>query len=217
MLCLTIILTATVHVTSNSAYQVDKQDRINTYLKATRQWLHNTHVNVILVENSGYDFPELKEELEKYSSRFEIFSFIPNIPPHLEFLKHSKGGCELVAINHAFNHSVRAKHSLFIIKVTGRFYIPGFDRFLLSYNSLHNVSSLSQNNTYRCEFVGAHILHFHTIFDMNQLKSEDKDFDPHIENVYHYRFSQRNDVLHAPLFNIEPTQRGGLNEIYSQL
>jgi len=58
-----IILTTTVHVTQNSAFQVNKTDRINTYLKSIHLWLKYTDFNIIVVENSGYLFEELDNEL----------------------------------------------------------------------------------------------------------------------------------------------------------
>jgi hypothetical protein len=216
---LTIILTSTVHVDCNCAFQVDKQDRINTYLKSVKQWLEKTNFNIILVENSGYQFPELQEELEIYKDRFEIFSFNPPNPPTQEYLnsiKGGKGGSELYSIHYAFNNSVRARHSLYIIKVTGRFFVPDFESYILQFD-LANYSGLRQHNDYRCEIVGSHILHFNYIFNKDQFQSIHHEQDPHIENVYQFRFSCNKDILRCNLFNIEPTQRGGLNEIYSQL
>ena len=57
-----IILTTTVHVTKNSAFQVDKMERINTYLKSIHLWLKKTDFNIIVVENSGYSFEELEND-----------------------------------------------------------------------------------------------------------------------------------------------------------
>ena len=59
---ISIILTTTVHVTKNTAFQVDATDRINTYLKSIRLWLKNTKFNIIVIENSGYNFEELNDE-----------------------------------------------------------------------------------------------------------------------------------------------------------
>ena len=58
-----IILTTTVNVTKHSAFQIDKQDRISTYLKSIRLWLKNTNLNIIVIENSGHEFEELTEYL----------------------------------------------------------------------------------------------------------------------------------------------------------
>ena len=213
---ITIILTSTVHVTSNTAFQVDKQDRINCYVKSVKSWLNNTKFNIVLVENSGYSFPELSNELDKFSGRFEIISFINDFPDSLKFLGSSKGGLELFSIHYAFEKSHRIRHSLYIIKITGRYFVPGLEKYLSTLN-LHAVTALAQHNEGRCELVGSHILHFSNIFDMKKLNTNCADFDPHIENVYDYRFSITKNIVRCPVFNIEPTQQGGLNNIVCSL
>jgi succinylglutamate desuccinylase len=72
---ISIILTTTVNVTKHSAFQVDKNERINTYLKSIISWLENTDLNIIVVENSGYLFEELKNELNLYHDKFELITF----------------------------------------------------------------------------------------------------------------------------------------------
>ena len=106
---ITIILTSTVHVTPNTAFQTNKQDRINCYIKSVKSWLNNTKFNIVLVENSGYSFPELSYELELFSDRFEIISFINDFSDSLKFLSSSKGGLELFSINYAFEKSHRIR------------------------------------------------------------------------------------------------------------
>ena len=72
----TILLTATVNVQAKPIiYQRNKQERLNTYLKAIRQWLTKTNFKIVLVENSGYTFPELQQEKEIFKDRFEIIYF----------------------------------------------------------------------------------------------------------------------------------------------
>jgi len=93
-----IILTTTVHVTKNSAFQVDKMERINTYLKSIHLWLKKTDFNIIVVENSGYSFEELENELKIYKGRFEIHTYNEaDIKKNKGRLMHleSKGGCEI--------------------------------------------------------------------------------------------------------------------------
>jgi hypothetical protein len=68
-----IILTTTVFIQEKVyIYQKDPQERINTYLKSIKQWITKTNFKIIVVENSGYQFDELKEYL---SDKFEIISF----------------------------------------------------------------------------------------------------------------------------------------------
>lgn len=72
----TIILTTTINVQDVTfLYQVDPNSRIQSYLKSIKKWLYETDLNIVLVENSGYNFEELNIEKENFKSRFEIISF----------------------------------------------------------------------------------------------------------------------------------------------
>ena len=212
-----IILTCTVNVTSLSSFQVNKQDRINTYLRSIKKWLTNTKFNIIVVENSGYDFKELIEDQNKFKDRFEIITFIekPENYPTFQMHLESKGGLEINSIHYAYNNSRFLQKSTFIIKITGRFFIKDFENFVSNLD-LNKYDCLKQNFNNRCEIVGTNINNFDIIFNKNLFVDNGK-YDYHVENVYEYRFSQFKNVLVCPIFNIEPTQRGGLNEIYNQL
>ena len=55
----TILLVTIVNVDCYQAFQTNKQERINTYIKSIKNWLYNTNFNIVVVENSGYYFEEL--------------------------------------------------------------------------------------------------------------------------------------------------------------
>ena len=164
-----IILTATVNVNFNKFWlvQTDKNDRTAIYIKSVLQWLHNTNFNIILVENSGYQFEELTEEKKLYNHRFEIISFNENELPESQYLinNNSKGESELFSINYAFDNSRLIQHTQpfifqpFIIKITARYYIPELEKYLTSYD-LNNYDCLTQNCSDRCEMVGSHYTRF---------------------------------------------------------
>jgi len=64
-----IVLTTTVNVhKSPFLHQKNKEERIQTYLASIHQWLL-TDLPIIVVENSGYTFPELK------GTRVEVITF----------------------------------------------------------------------------------------------------------------------------------------------
>ena len=214
---ISIILTTTVNVTKHTAFQVDITDRVNTYLKSNRLWLKNTKFNIIVVENSGYNFEELNDELNIYNDRFEIISFTENPQSYSSFQMHlqSKGGLEINSIHYAYDVSKFLKKSSFITKITGRFFVPDFENFINN-TYLSKFDCLKQNYDYRCEIVGTSQKNFNMIFDRNLFIANGK-YDFHVENVYAYRFSLCKNVLVCPIFDIEPTQRGGLNEIYTKL
>ena len=64
-----IVLTTTVNVHNvNNLHQKKKEERIQTYLASIHKWLL-TDLPIIVVENSGYTFPELK------GTRVEVITF----------------------------------------------------------------------------------------------------------------------------------------------
>lgn len=71
-----IILTVCVNPQNVTQLKmVDKKERLEIYLKSIKQWLENTNLNIIVVENSNYQFPELQKYKEIYKNRFEIITF----------------------------------------------------------------------------------------------------------------------------------------------
>lgn len=210
----TIILTSTVNVHNVSfLFQTDSNSRIQCYLKAVKKWLYETDLKIVLVENSGYVFEELNEEKEKFKSRFEIISFDEKKIPDAEYLqtqKYGKGRHELFAINYAYNSSKLVKMSDFIIKITGRFYVPEFESFLSCYN-LKNYDCLCQFDNLRCEIVGSNIKNFYEIFNPSNV------FTEHVEDLFKCRMEVYTNILKCKIFNIEETQRGGVNHTFTTL
>jgi len=222
-----IILTATVNVRPNinCIYQNNANDRINTYLKSILQWLYKTNFNIILVENSGYGFTkELNAEIELYKNRFEIISFKENEVKESKYLMNnvSKGDSEIFAINYAFIHSklLRQLKPIFIIKITCRFFISELEEYLQNLN-LNNYACLSQYDANRCEMIGCHVNLFKYIFNVNTHNKVYNNIDL-IENVYKTRINYcqyilKYNVLRCKNFNIEETQRGGMNQKYNNI
>ena len=106
----TIILTSTINVNLKKCYlfQKDANSRLDTYLKSILQWLYKTNFNIILVENSGYNYNELNNEKEIYKHRFEVITFIEDELEEARYLKNnnSKGASEIFSIQYAFFHSI---------------------------------------------------------------------------------------------------------------
>jgi len=217
----TIILTATVNVNSIKIclYQINQTERIQTYLRSVLQWLNNTNFRIILVDNSGYTFEELSNELEKYADRFEIITFNESKLDSAKYLENdiSKGASELFAINYVFNYSKLVNFSNFIIKVTARFYIPDLQNYLKDIN-LDEFNCLTQYDNDRCEMVGSHIKNFNVVFYQYAV-DENNDYNQHVEDLYKSRCLsfESNTIITCPKFDIEPTQRGGLPELFSDI
>lgn len=211
MSSLTIILTSTVNVNLKKCalVQVDKNERIQTYLQAILKWLKESNLNIILVENSGYNFDELNKEKELYKDRFEVITFNENELEESKHLKNndSKGASEIFAINYAFNNSRMAKQSTFIIKITARYFLVELENYLEKYD-LNEFDCLSQSDMLRCEMIGSHINNFHDIFNIS-LVDKNGNYNGHIENIWNERKSKYKRILMCKLFKIELTKRGG--------
>ena len=228
-----LILTCTVNVNpyKHYIYQTNPSDRLEFYLKSIKQWLDLTNFNICVIENSGYTFPELDEYTKKYNDRFEILTFNElNLTNGLEHLIYnwSKGASEIYSIIYAYSNT-KFKHNInFVIKITGRYFIPNFQNVLIQLNIISNtkhvnihynndmIIGLHQSNHMRCEIIGIHRLFFNIMFDFN-LSDDNNIFYPHVEYIYHNRFKLLNNIISLPVFKIEQTQMGGLETIVTEL
>jgi hypothetical protein len=195
-----LILTCTVHINpyKHFLFQKNPAERLELYLKSIKQWLEKTNFKICVVENSGYTFPELSEYMEKYGSRFEIITFNEMaLPPELKHLMYnsSKGASEMYSIIHAHQHT-KFKNSInFVIKITGRYYVPLFYEHLVSidfknrcrnvhiHHNENSIIGLRQANCERCEIIGISTLFFNCLFYLN-LSDDNGGFYPHVETIY---------------------------------
>lgn len=218
-----IILTLTVNINPNKdwVFQTNPKDRLEIYLKSIRNWLYKTNLSIILVDNSGYTFEELKEEKEIFKHRMEIISFTENNLDEAKYLENndSKGASELFSINYAFFHSQLINKDSFIIKITGRFFIPEFEEYINQFD-LNNYDCLIQNssldNGLRCEIVGSHYTKFFYIFNIFTI-TKNYQFSIFIEQLYYERTRMFKNILECKVFPIEETQRGGINQTFKEL
>ena len=209
-----IILTCTVNVDKNINIleQQNPEQRKNIYIKSIKKWLNNTSFIIIVVDNSGYTFPELN--WLKYKNRLEIISYNESDLPDYQLIKNdkSKGIHEIYAINYAYINSNLIKKCNFIIKVTGRYYIPT----LKNYN--FDVDFIRQNNNEKCEIVGCDYKHFNYLFNkkINYIDNEyNNDF---IEIIYKRRIdASGGKVFQLPSLKIEDTMNGGNNSLVNIL
>ena len=216
-----ILLTTTVSVKKDMQFvaQSDKDERVQTYLKAIRKWLRNTDYKVVVVENSGYTFEELGKEKIKYKDRFEVITFTEETLKGAEYLKEitNKGDHEVFAVRYAYEHSKLLQDSDFIIKITGRYYIPGLQSYLQR-THLKQYHAISQSDSGRCELIGCSNEAFPMMFDLNM--EDANGYNAHAESVYKYRMTKKiesKELLVLPTFSIDPTQRGGVPEIFTTI
>ena len=208
-------------------------DRLEFYLKSIKQWLDLTNFKICVIENSGYTFSELSEYTNKYNDRFEILTFNElNLTNGLEHLiyNNSKGASEMYSIIYAYSNTKFKNNINFVIKITGRYFIPDFQNFLIQVDIISNTKHISihdnndliiglqQSNNMSCEILGIHILFFNIIYNFN-LSDDNNIFYPHVEYIYSNRFKllNQNKIIKLPVFKIEPTQMGGIETIVTEL
>ena len=198
-----IILTTTVNVQDKCyLHQTDPQERLNVYIKSISQWI-NTPFKIIVVENSGYTFPQFEQ-----SDRFEVISFNESELPEANYLKgnNSKGASELFSIHYSLKNSKILAHGDFIIKITGRYFIPNF-----SLPRIESFDALIQNDRSSCEIIGSSFAQKDFVFNTSMVL--DSIECNHIEFLYKSRISQLNKVMILKKLSISPTCMGGANVI----
>ena len=215
-----IILTCSVYCHSkikerNDIVHDDSLERINTYTKSIKKWLYETSLPIIVVENSGYEFSELEFEKEMFKERFELVLFNENELKEASYLKdnYSKGTHEVFSIYYAKRQSklIAQSECNFIIKVTGRFFIPDFEKYLKNYD-LSKIKALRQNNELSCQIVGSDIEQFNFIFNKRCFYRDEyaKYENDYIEILYKDKIDglDQKNVLNCPVFEIESTING---------
>jgi hypothetical protein len=205
-----ILLTCCVNIQPQVVMtnQTNNTERLQQYLKTINNW-KNSELPVIIVENSGYEFKELKDKKSPYyAPNIEVISYnysdydlsIQNMLKNTS----SKGLHEMYEINWAYNKSNTIKNYSHVIKVTGRYFIPNFQNILI--NIPNNIDGIRQNNVNRCEVVGSSLKEFDNIFNVN-VKHQ------HVEKEWKLRMQklekEEKKVYTFPRMPIEKTQRGG--------
>jgi hypothetical protein len=215
-----LLLTTTVNVQKKYALrEIDPLDRIATYTKCLSQWLEKTKFRIVVIENTGHCFPEWQEWKVKYEDRLEIISFRENDVEDAEYLKgnDSKGASEIFAINYARSYSKWIGEMDFLIKVTGRFFIPGLESYLESIE-LDKYDILKQNNIFSCQLIGVRLSLFLTLFQVHLL-DKNGNYNGNVEEIYLERmmdFPEERRLI-CPVFPIEPTIEGGGLNIFHQI
>ena len=222
-----VILTTTVIVNRDKVHTVDStpMERISVYMKSIVQWLEKTNLKIVVVENSGYPFNELNPYLEKYPHRFEVIKFNERTMPDdffdyhtatclrikTDYLYSSKGGSEMLSINHAKDKSKLVKNVNYIFKLTGRYFIPDFEEYVTKKMNIYSFVGFRQHNPNRCELIGVHKNYFEDMFVINGLYCKKcAVYHHHMEELVEHRFSffPENKMCAFPVFKIEPTKTG---------
>lgn len=215
-----ILLTTTVNVQNkNWLRERDPCERIATYTRSLSQWLELTNFPIVVVENTGYRYDEWKDWKDEYKDRLEIITFKEDELESAKYIKEdkSKGASELFAIEYAYLNSRMIQRYSFLIKITGRFFIPGLELFIEKIE-LKKYMALNQNDINECQMVGVNILYFYCVF-YPKLINFKGEYDEHVENIYKERILNlmSEKIIRCPSFQIRPTIGGGNDRVFIEI
>lgn len=198
-----IVLTMTVdidpdHRISNMG-QLDRNVRLSIYNRSILKWTNDGRFRVVIVENSGYDFSRFVTKDNEH--RVEFVSVPPGTDGDLElFRTNSKGQHELRSLSYAMTQSRLIAGSDFVVKVTGRYFVPGLYETLVTMPM--ETQAIRQRDTGKCEVVGGtlavclSVFRYPCCFDM-------------VELYYERVLDMFGHVYTLPWMSVYPTISGG--------
>lgn len=214
-----VLLTCTVRIKPdiNVMAQRAETDRTATYRKSIRAWICNTAFKIVVVENSGVDISASWLGLDDgiYASRYERIVFNGHTDADAAHLRTNiyKGAHELFAIQKALKESRFVATTPFIVKVTGRFFVPGLYDIFQAHSAAFPYNGLRQKNSAECQIVGCRPCFAAILFN--------PDAEPHVETTYESRLRDESwtdgKVLVLPKMRIPPTMTGGGGEVIDSL
>lgn len=191
--------------------QRDSDSRLQTYMTSLAQWAKvGPGFRVVVVENSGY------EDLGSSFPTIETITFdeatdtdLKLTQPWFKQTDRSKGAHELASVRVALARSstIRAAHPhTWIIKITGRFFVPDLHQHLVTDQAQH-ASGVRQQDPDQCQIVGCRLAYADALFrGVSQTNI-------HIESVYKARLARddwaKDRVLALPTLPIPTTLGGG--------
>jgi hypothetical protein len=128
-----LLLTTTIDCGDCTTLAIkDHEQRKRTYLYVIGEYLRKTDLDLVIVENSGYDLSFISEAFKDYAERIELLSFLGNDGVG----QFGKGHGEKVSIRFALANSVKLNKRKFFYKVSGRYYSPDIAQIVDLYDAL---------------------------------------------------------------------------------
>jgi hypothetical protein len=106
------------------------EERKKIYISAINKWLNNTSFDIFVVESSGYNFDEIKND------RLHVYTFKFNEKLNSSSQYEAKS---ILNILNNIKNNEKYKESTHILKVTGRYYLENIESVL---NNLENNKDL---------------------------------------------------------------------------
>ena len=200
-----ILLTTTVNTQNHISWlkQRNAKEREKMYINILNLWLSKTNFKIVLVENSGYNF-NIKNE------RLELISFTyPKKDKVLLDKMEAKGQHEMYSISYACKNSTFINNCDYVIKITGRYFIPSLEN-ILNKNLNDKINFIRQStiwrNMNRCEIVGCSKNNIDKLFYF-PLKND------MMEQEMMNRMIISKDILNLPKMKLHKKTRQGVGNI----
>ena len=203
-----LILTSTVNVFKvHSLFQKNREERLKTYVTALKKWIEETNFKIIIVDNSGYDYPEFKNS-ESFLKLSYTYTTI-DLPNDQLFLQRcsEKGQHEMFSICYAFNHIPTHWQYKNILKITGRYFVHNFEKHIESIPK--EKKYFAQKQPLMCEIFGGRKEHIHNLF----ILPSKHDSCRILEKLNKGRFAKLDNVHRFPNLKIDPVVKGSRNTI----
>jgi hypothetical protein len=115
---ITVVFYSSVHLQENT------DDYIQKNVENIKKWLYGSSYNVVLVENTGYEYPELSDYISFFRNKLEIHSFDIRSVDWFDYDgmvddQRKNMIVELNTMMHLYNISNKIKSSAFVIKLNG--------------------------------------------------------------------------------------------------
>ena len=210
-----LLMTTTVNIFQNVSWlsQRNKQERLKMYGKKIMKWLNKTNLKIVVVENSGHNFKDLTKHI---SNRFEIVSFKYSDDQKKIMNKYiAKGQHEIFALNYACNNSKLVKECDYVIKITGRYFVPNLESILnKELNKNPKIDFIRQTslwrNMNRCEIVGCSKNNINKLFYF-PLKND------MMEQEMMDRMVKSKNILNLPVMKLDEKTKQGVGHFINQL
>ena len=222
-----ILLHTTINTRDNISWlkQRNSKERKEMYDTKIRSWLDKTNFKIVVVENSGHKFENFRkpENVNKNSGdfselindRFEIISFKYSKEQEKIMNKLvAKGQHEILSVEYACKNSSLIKNCEYVIKITGRYFIPSLEKILTMELKNRKVDFIRQSllwrNMVRSEIYGCSKEKINSIFYF-PLKNDE------IEQEVMDRMKSSNSILKLPKMKLDKKTRMGAGPLMEYL
>lgn len=134
-----LLMTATISPQNVPSLKItDSQERLQQYLQAIVAWIKLSSISTIVFcenSNASYDFSKIVNFAKQEGKTLEVLQFQGN----QNASKYGKGYGEGLIIKHAINNSKYLDSMTNLYKITGRLFVPEFDKIQQLHSQISNA------------------------------------------------------------------------------